>query len=85
MGLSELYFSAADNMEVGLATSRIVEDLRSEQQRCSVLENEAMQLRARVAALERANQVCRNWAYIPRSCRHVSLSLACVSLSYRYR
>lgn len=63
----------ADNMEVGLATSRIVEDLRSEQQRCSVLENEAMQLRARVAALERANQA-----------QHTAL-LGCIEESERVR
>ena len=48
--------------------ARLQEELRGEQQRVLVWENEAMQLRARVAALERANQVCRVgtlWIWFP--------------------
>ncbi len=41
----------------GGTVARLHEDLRAEQQRSLVLENEAMQLSARVVALERANQV----------------------------
>lgn len=50
---------AAEEGEDGLVASmvRLQEDLRCEQQRCDALESEAMDLRVRVAALERANQV----------------------------
>lgn len=41
----------------GAGAARLAEELRGEQARCMVLENEAMALRARVAALERASQV----------------------------
>lgn len=48
---------AGEGGEEVLSAARLQEELRAEQQRCLVLENEAIQLRARVSALERASQV----------------------------